>query len=165
MPAGSSADGGGGEVSVTVKVSPDAPSTEDIPVILEANATLSAGGVNYVNDVAETELTSEAILMVGLDGNEQVVPGEVITAISVRNDGLSRTQNAVINLTLVPEQGSAEAAPGFDFVDTLGGICSGTVCNWANSNNLSWRRAHCHGEHSRCRRRRGRWHQGDVKCK
>ena len=82
------------KVSVTVRVSPDAlPSTEDNPVILEANATLSAGGVNYVNDVAETELTSEAILVVDLDGNEQVMPGELITyTVSLRNDGLSRTQ-------------------------------------------------------------------------
>jgi uncharacterized repeat protein (TIGR01451 family) len=137
VPAGSSAGGGGGEVSVTVKVSPDAlPSTETNPVILEANATLSAGGVDYVNDVAETELTSEAILMVTLEANEQVMAGELITyAISVRNDGLSRTQNAVINLTLVPEQGSAEAAPKFDFVDDAG-VCEGTVCNWTNGNNL-----------------------------
>jgi uncharacterized repeat protein (TIGR01451 family) len=137
VPAGSSADGGGGEVSVTVKVSPDAlPSTEENPVILEASATLSAGGVNYVNDVAETELTSEAILMVTLEANEQVMAGELITyAISVRNDGLSRTQDAVINLTLVPEQGSAEAAPNFSFEDDAG-VCEGTVCNWTNGNNL-----------------------------
>jgi len=138
VPAGSSADGGGGEVSVTVRVSPDAlPSTENSPVILEANATLSAGGVNYVNDVAKTELTSEAILLVGLDGSEQVTPGELIMyTVSLRNDGLSRTQDGVINLTLVPEEGSAEVAPAFSFVDTLGGICSGTVCNWTNGNNL-----------------------------
>jgi surface protein len=112
------------KVSVTVKVSPDAlPSTEDNPVILEASATLSAGGVNYVNDVAETELTSEAILMVTLEANEQVMAGELITyAISVRNEGLSRTQDAVINLTLVPEQGSAEAAPNFSFEDDAGAV-------------------------------------------
>ena len=138
VPTGSSADGGGGAVSVTVRVSPDAlPSTKDNPVILEANATLSAGGVNYVNDVAQTELTSEAILVVGLDGNEQVMPGEVITyAISLRNDGLSRTQDGTFNLTLVPEQGSAEAAPSFDFVPDSDPACSGTVCNWTNGNNL-----------------------------
>ena len=138
VPAGSSADGGGGKVSVTVKVTPDAlPSTEDKPVIREANATLSAGGVNYVNDVAETELTSEAILVVDLDGNEQVMPGELITyTLSLRNDGLSRTQDGTLNLTLVPEEGSAEAAPNFSFEDDAGGACSGTVCNWTNGNNL-----------------------------
>jgi len=138
VPAGSSADGGGGgEVSVTVQVSPDElPSSEANPRILEASATLSAGGVNYVNVVAETELTSEAILMVTLEANEQVMAGELITyAISVRNEGLSRTQNAVINLTLVPEQGSAEAAPTFTFEDDAG-VCEGTVCNWTNGNNL-----------------------------
>ena len=50
VPAYTSADGGGGEVSVTVKVSPDElPSTEANPRILEASATLAAsGGVNYV---------------------------------------------------------------------------------------------------------------------
>jgi len=135
--AGSSADGVGGKVSVTVQVSPDAlPSTEANPRILEASATLSAGGVEYVNAVAETELTSEAILMVTLAANEQVMAGELITyAISVRNEGLSRTQNAVINLTLVPEQGSAEAAPTFTFEDDAG-VCEGTVCNWTNGNNL-----------------------------
>jgi hypothetical protein len=67
-----------------------------------------------------------------LKANEQVMAGELITyAISVRNEGLSRTQDAVINLTLVPEQGSAEAAPTFSFEDDAG-VCEGTVCNWTN---------------------------------
>jgi len=138
VPAGSSADGGGGEVSVTVQVSPDAlPSTDTTPRFLEASATLSAGGSSYANDIAETELTSEAILIVGLEGKEQVLPGELITyAISLRNDGLSRTQDGTFNLTLVPEQGSTESTPTFTFVDDLGGICSDTVCNWTNGNNL-----------------------------
>ena len=137
MPAYTSADGGGGEVSVTVQVSPDElPSTEANPRILEASATLSAGGVNYVNAVAETELTSEAILMVTLEANEQVMAGELITyQVTVRNDGLSRSQDATINLTLVSEAGSAEAAPTFTFEDDAG-VCAGTVCNWTSGNNL-----------------------------
>ena len=138
VPAGSSDDGGGGAVSVTVKVSPDILPLdgEGNARILEANATLSAGGVEYVNDVAETELTSEAILMVGLEGNEQVMAGEVITyEVTVRNAGLSRTQDAVLSLTLVPEAGAAEAAPTFTFEDDAG-VCKGTVCNWTNGNNL-----------------------------
>ena len=137
VPAYTSADGGGGEVSVTVQVSPDElPSTEANPRILEASATLSAGGVNYVNAVAETELTSEAILMVTLEANEQVMAGELITyQVTVRNDGLSRSQDATINLTLVSEAGSAEAAPTFTFEDDAG-VCAGTVCNWTSGNNL-----------------------------
>ena len=137
VPAYTSADGGGGEVSVTVQVSPDElPSTEANPRILEASATLSAGGVNYVNAVAETELTSEAILMVTLEANEQVMAGELITyQVTVRNDGLSRSQDATINLTLVSEAASAEAAPTFTFEDDAG-VCAGTVCNWTSGNNL-----------------------------
>ena len=137
VPAYTSADGGGGKVSVTVQVSPDElPSTEANPRILEASATLSAGGVNYVNAVAETELTSEAILMVTLEANEQVMAGELITyQVTVRNDGLSRSQDATINLTLVSEAGSAEAAPTFTFEDDAG-VCAGTVCNWTSGNNL-----------------------------
>ena len=137
VPAGSSADGGGGEVSVTVKVSPDElPSSEANPRILEASATLAASGAEYVSDVAETELTSEAILMVTLEANEQVMAGELITyQVTVRNDGLSRSQDATINLTLVSEAASAEAAPTFTFEDDAG-VCAGTVCNWTSGNNL-----------------------------
>ena len=135
---GSSADGGGGKVRVTVEVSPDAlPGTEGNPRILEATATLSAGGTEYVNDVAKTELTGEAILVVGLDGNEQVMPGELITySISLRNDGLARHQGGSLVLKLSGEQGAAQAAPTFEFEPDTDGACEGTVCTWVDGNIL-----------------------------
>ncbi|WP_435219643.1 BspA family leucine-rich repeat surface protein [Luminiphilus sp. nBUS_07] len=120
VPAGSSANGGGGELKVGATIG--AGVTDGTKLI--ASATLSDGAATSINDVAGTIVSAKSLLSATLSFAETVLPGEVIEyALSVENVGQSPTEGGEITLTW-------EGDVPFTIEGNGGATCNGTSCRW-----------------------------------
>ena len=120
VPAGSSANGGGGELRVGVEIG--AGVTDGTELL--ASATLTDGAATSVNDVAGTIVSAKSVLTTTMSAAETVLPGEVIEySLSVENVGQSPTEGGDITLTW-------EGDVPFTIEGKGGATCNGTSCRW-----------------------------------
>ena len=120
VPAGSSANGGGGELRIGVEIG--AGVTDGTELL--ASATLTDGAATSVNDVARTIVSAKSVLTTTMSAAETVLPGEVIEySLSVENVGQSPTEGGDITLTW-------EGDVPFTIEGKGGATCNGTSCRW-----------------------------------
>ena len=120
VPAGSSANGGGGELRIGVEIG--AGVTDGTELL--ASATLTDGAATSVNDVAGTIVSAKSVLTTTMSAAETVLPGEVIEySLSVENVGQSPTEGGDITLTW-------EGDVPFTIEGKGGATCNGTSCRW-----------------------------------
>ena len=122
VPAGSSAEGGGGELGVTAQVSATATDAAE----LISSATLTDAAATSINDLASIRPTSKALLVATLSAPEYVVPGDVIEYVAtVTNLGRFATQSGAVRLEWYGDD-------PFTFEGVQTG-CAGNTCLWDDS--------------------------------
>lgn len=125
VPAGTSADVGGGEQRVTVKIDAGVSNGAE----LTTSATLTDGADISVNDVATVIATSQAMLdMVisrGDGGGDYVLPGEsILYKVVPENTGLSPTEGGQLTI-------SWSGGVPFAIESNNGATCTDTRCDLA----------------------------------
>ena len=124
VPAGTSADVGGGEQRVTVKIDAGVSNGAE----LTTSATLTDGADISVNDVATVIATSQAMLDMVIyrgNGGDYVLPGETILyKVVPENTGLSPTEGGQLTI-------SWSGGVPFTIESNNGATCTATRCDLA----------------------------------